>query len=209
MLADKRPTPETIYGNVYDKYGTRNPIARWLVRGFDRSMAELLGRTQIVKSILEVGCGEGELTRKLSILFPDAIVRGSDISKDVIAEATKRHPDLHFEVRSVYDLSGEPDTYDLVVASEVLEHLEDPRAALRELASVTRGHMFLSVPREPLWRILNCARAKYLLHLGNTPGHLQHWGAAAFLRFLEREVDVVATRTPVPWMQVLCRRRGK
>jgi hypothetical protein len=30
------------------------------------------------------------------------------------------------------------------------------------------------VPREPIWRIGNMARGRYLGDLGNTPGHIQH-----------------------------------
>jgi len=93
------------------------------------------------------------------------------------------------------------------VACEVLEHLEDPEPALVALARVTRHHLFASVPREPLWRVLNLARGRYLGRLGNTPGHLQHWSRAAFVRLLSRHFVVRALRTPLPWTQVLCEPR--
>ena len=63
----------------------------------------------------------------------------------------------------------------------------------------------VSVPREPLWRALNLGRLKYLRDLGNTPGHLQHWSRRSFLSFLERRLEVVAVRSPVPWTMALCR----
>jgi len=63
---------------------------------------------------------------------------------------------------------------DLVIACEVLEHLDAPDQALSELQRVCRGQALVSVPNEPLWRMLNVARGKYWRSPGNTPGHLQN-----------------------------------
>jgi len=63
-------------------------------------------------------------------------------------------------------------SYDLTIACEVLEHLEDPGQALTEIDRVTKQSVLISVPQEPMWRILNMARGKYWSDLGNTPGHV-------------------------------------
>ncbi len=63
----------------------------------------------------------------------------------------------------------------MVVTSEVLEHMEDPERALGQLLGVCGGYLLVTVPNEPIWRILNMARGKYWRRLGNTPGHVQHW----------------------------------
>ena len=199
-----RPAP-VVAGNVYDKYGSRNPVARRLVAGFERAMFDLLAATRPVTSVLEVGCGEGHMTAKLARFFPGARVVGSDLSPTIVAEARGRYPGLVFEEQSIYDVGGE--AFDLVVACEVLEHLEDPARALDAIARAARAHLFVSVPREPLWRVLNLARGRYLSRLGNTPGHLQHWSTGAFLRLLESRVEVRAVRAPLPWTQALCRAR--
>jgi hypothetical protein len=65
----------------------------------------------------------------------------------------------------------------------------------------------VSVPREPLWRALNLARLKYVGALGNTPGHLNHWSRRRFVEFLERRLQVVEVRSPMPWTMALCRAR--
>jgi 2-polyprenyl-3-methyl-5-hydroxy-6-metoxy-1,4-benzoquinol methylase len=194
-----------VAGNVYDKYGTRNPIARRLQAGFERSMFELLALARPVASVLEVGCGEGHVTARLASFFPEARVLGSDLSPGIIAGARERHPGIEFEVRSIYDPAASGERFDLVVACEVFEHLDEPPRALEALARSARRHVFVSVPREPLWRALNLARGKYLAALGNTPGHVQHWSTSAFIRLLETRFAVVATRTPLPWTQALCR----
>jgi len=200
-----RPTPPA--GNLYDKYGTRHPVARRLVQAFERSMSELLELAHPVASVLEVGCGEGEVTARLAREYPGARIVGRDRSPEIVAEARARHPGLTFEVQAVEDAGANGERFDLVVACEVLEHVEDPERALAALARVTRHHLFASVPREPLWRVLNLARGRYLSRLGDTPGHLQHWSRAAFVRLLSRHFVVRAQRAPLPWTQVLCEPR--
>lgn len=202
-----RASAEVVAGNVYDKYGTTNPVARRLMAGFERGMNGLLDLAGSPDSVLEVGCGEGHVTAKLAGRWPGARVMGSDLSTEIIAEARRLHPALDFEVGSVYDVGEGSSRFDLVVACEVFEHLEDPARALEALSRVSQRHLFVSVPREPIWRALNLARGRYLRDLGNTPGHLQHWSARAFLALLETRVDVIAVRTPLPWTQALCRCR--
>ncbi len=158
--------------------------------------------------MLEVGCGEGMVTEQLARFFPGARVVGADLSPEIVAEARARHPELHFEVQSIYEAGAGGERHDLVVACEVLEHLDDPARALRAVARASRRHLFVSVPREPLWRLLNLARGRYWSRLGNTPGHLQHWSGAAFRRLLGSEVEVLAVRHPTPWTQALCRVRA-
>ena len=199
--------PHPVAGNVYDKYGTHNPVARRLMAGFDRGMRELLGVARDVSSVLEVGCGEGEVLEKITVWFPRARVRGTDLSPEIVAEARRRHPGLDFQVMSVYDAPGAGGPVDLVLASEVLEHVEDPARALRALRRSAARYVFASVPREPAWRMLNLARGKYVRDLGNTPGHLQHWSQGGFLRFLSTELEVLEVRSPLPWTQALCRPR--
>lgn len=193
-------------GNVYDKYATRNPIERRLVAGFLGDLEELVARTGASEAH-EVGCGEGELTMRLARRGLRA--RGSDVSPTVIAEAERRAEaaglDVPFKAAGIGDLEPDADAAQLVVCCEVLEHVEDPRAALERLRALARPWLIVSVPREPLWRGLNLARLSYVGALGNTPGHLNHWSKRAFLGFLAERLDVVETRSPLPWTMALCR----
>jgi hypothetical protein len=110
-----------------------------------------------------------------------------------------------FRVASVYDLDPLQTKAGLVVCCEVLEHLEDPHRALQILACMADPYLLVSVPREPIWRILNMARGSYWDSLGNTPGHLQHWSSASFLSMLRQSVTVLQVRQPFPWTMALCR----
>jgi 2-polyprenyl-3-methyl-5-hydroxy-6-metoxy-1,4-benzoquinol methylase len=198
---DEQAPDGGVLGNVYHKYGTRNPIARWLMDGFLSAVDELYTSAERVR-VLEVGCGEGLLADHLmSVGAPAERFEATDV------RLTKLESDLDerivFREASVYELPYEDASFDLVVCCEVLEHLEEPRAALVEIARVTSGPVLLSTPREPLWRALNLARGRYIGDLGNTPGHIQHWSRSALLELVGAHMVVRAVRSPLPWAVVL------
>ena len=191
-------------GNYYDKYNTRNPIARRLMAGFLGAF-DALAQQAAVGAALEVGCGEGELSLRLA--RRGLSVSAYDISADIVEEARRRAAqagvDVTFGVAALEDLAGHAPA-PLVVCCEVLEHVAAPEEALDILAGLARPYLLASVPREPIWRVLNMARGKYWGDLGNTPGHRNHWGRGAFLAFLSRRFRVIQTRAPLPWTMALC-----
>jgi 2-polyprenyl-3-methyl-5-hydroxy-6-metoxy-1,4-benzoquinol methylase len=193
-------------GNVYDKYGTQNPIARRLMAGFLSDLDELVERTGATEAH-EVGCGEGEISIRLA--RRGVRVRGTDAFPQVLEEARRRAAaagiEIDFEATPVEQLDPTRHAAVLVVCCEVLEHLEDPGTGLEVLASLARPWLIASVPREPLWRALNLARLSYVGELGNTPGHLSHWSKRGFERFLGSRFEVVEVRSPLPWTMALCR----
>lgn len=198
----------TVYqppGNYYDKYHTRNPIARRLMDGFMASFDGLVERSGSPATSYEVGCGEGELSIRLAQRGITA--SGIDIAAEAIEEAHRRiaqaDVDVDVAVGSIYDLDATEPRADLVVCCEVLEHLEDTAAALDVLHGLTGDRLIVSVPREPLWRVLNMARGKYWGHLGNTPGHVQHWSTRQFVALLESRFRVLDVRRPLPWTMLL------
>lgn len=191
-------------GNFENKYESANPIARLLVDGFLASFDQLVASVDPI-SVLEVGCGEGMLMRRLEGTRATAI-KGVDIAADVFAaaQATLDPARYAFEEKSVYDLNVYQDSADLVICCEVLEHLEEPEKALDRLHALGARRYLFSVPREPLWRALNMARLRYVSAFGNTPGHLNHWSQGGFLRFISTRFDILASAAPLPWTMVLC-----
>jgi 2-polyprenyl-3-methyl-5-hydroxy-6-metoxy-1,4-benzoquinol methylase len=193
-------------GNVYDKYGTRNPVERRLVGGFLADVRELVAQTG-AREAHEVGCGEGELAMMLA--RQGLRVRGSDASVEVVAEAERRAGaaglDVAYRAAPIDSLAAPDDAAELIVCCEVLEHLDEPEAALDKLVGLASPWLLVSVPREPIWRVLNLARAKYVGDLGNTPGHLNHWSRRAFTELVRSRAEVVAERAPLPWTMALCK----
>lgn len=194
-----------VVGNTYDKYNSGNPVVRWMMRGFAQKLEALVTKVN-PKSIHEVGCGEGYWVLKWNDAGINA--RGSDFSTRVInlaklnAEKQKLSTKI-FNVGSIYELQAS-DSADLIVCCEVLEHLEDPEAGLYALQKIVKGHLIVSVPREPIWCALNMVRGKYLLNFGNTPGHLQHWSSTGFTKLISNYFDVIEIAKPFPWTMLLC-----
>lgn len=209
-VAGGRAEDGIVIGNTYDKYGTSNPIARWLVSGFDGALNGLVRKVD-PKVIHEVGCGEGYWTLRWMKEGIDA--RGSDFSTEIIsmakANATAQGTDpSRFVARSIYDVEAGRDSAELVVCCEVMEHLEEPERALDALTRIVDANLILSVPREPLWRALNMVRGKYISDLGNTPGHLNHWSRNGIVSLVGRYFDVVEVLSPLPWTMMHCRRKN-
>lgn len=194
-----RVDPGNIVGNVYDKYRTRNPVARALMRGFTRALTDLYLQTG-ARSVLEVGCGEGLLADQLiKINRPDRF-EACDVA---LRPAPNLDPQIVLREASIYALPYPAASFDLVVCCEVLEHLTDPAAGLAELARVSARHVLLSTPWEPVWRLLNLARGHYLGALGNTPGHLQHFSRRNLTRLAATHLEHLQLRRPLPWTVIL------
>lgn len=196
-------------GNYYDKYRTRNPVAKALMGGFLKAFDGLLAHCTEARTALEVGCGEGELT--IRVARTGVQTTGVDIAPDIITEAKKRiaMADVSANVRSegLFNLTAERDQADLIVCCEVMEHIDDPDRALKLLRELCRYRLITSVPREPLWRGLNMVRGKYIGQLGNTPGHVNHWSTRQFIELLNCEFRVLEVQRPLPWTMALCEPR--
>jgi 2-polyprenyl-3-methyl-5-hydroxy-6-metoxy-1,4-benzoquinol methylase len=194
-------------GNTYDKYGSTNPVVRRLMAGFERSLDELFTRSA-PGSVLDVGCGEGVLTAQWAQRLGSGRVVGIDLEDPKLeAEWAARGSlaNLEFRAMRAERLEYGEGEFELVAATEVLEHVTEPERVLAEMARVAGRHLIVSVPHEPLWRSLNMARGAYLRELGNTPGHLNHWSRRSFQSLLGRYGEVVQTRSPFPWTMLLVR----
>jgi SAM-dependent methyltransferase len=192
------PTPT---GNTYDKYGSTNPIEQRMMRGFFGALDGFLDEVRPTR-VLEIGVGEGIVTSRLIERFPDASVLGLDLPDEGLA-ADWGERGLSCVFGDATTLPFPDDAFDLVMAIEVFEHLPDPDAALAELARVCSGSLIASVPFEPIWRIGNMARGRYLRDLGNTPGHINHWTNRGFARLVGTRFDIADTANPMPWTMVL------
>ena len=201
--ATTRPVPT---GNFYDKYGTSNPVTRRVMSSFFRAVEQALP-TDAPRRMLEVGAGEGEVVgRVLRDRWPDVPMAVLDLPDERLAGlwAERRLPGIF---ASATRLPLPDHSVDLVLAIEVLEHVDDPDTALREIARVASKDVVLSVPREPLWRVLNVARGRYWSDLGNTPGHIQHWSTRAFTDLVSTHLEVSGIWRPLPWTLVRARVR--
>lgn len=209
-----RATPEQEdFAHKYTDEGS-GKIGGKLIDGYFKAVADLVEMSGIDNKshveAIELGCGEGFSTERLRKLLPaNAHLQASEYVGELVPKAQVRNPSVPVTQESVYELQHPNDSFDIVFLLEVLEHLDYPDKALPEIARVLKpdGYLVLGVPREPLWCMLNMARGKYLAHLGNTPGHLNHWSKHTLRMFMEGHFGPVRqTRSPLPWTVVLAQK---
>jgi 2-polyprenyl-3-methyl-5-hydroxy-6-metoxy-1,4-benzoquinol methylase len=124
-------------------HGHAEPVLqshRW--RTAENSAGYLLPSLRPGLDLLDVGCGPGTITVDLAARVAPGRVVGLDVSPDPLAEARaaadRAGAPVSFEVGDVYALEAADDSFDVVHAHQVLQHLTDPVAALREMARVCR-----------------------------------------------------------------------
>jgi len=173
---------------------------------FNSVMRDFLDYAQ-PESLLDVGCGEGVQSDRCARHRPKMSVVGVDLDDVKLRREWEERtaPNLSFHHARIDMLPFADSTFHMVSALEVLEHVPDPEAALQEMARVAEQWLMLSVPREPIWRLLNMARGAYIKDFGNTPGHINHWSQRRFLRLVEQFGRLELVQAPFPWTMILVR----
>lgn len=190
--------------NFKGKYESNGVISNYLVRSYFKSVEKLISKIDI-DTAHEIGAGEGFSTQRLHKLVNR--LTASEYVDHLVKKASERNTNLTIFQESVYELKMKDNSVDLVFLLEVLEHLDYPKLALEQIKKITKSYLILGVPREPLWRILNMCRFKYLKAFGNTPGHLNHWSKKAIIKFVETNFgQVIAVKTPLPWTIILAKK---
>ena len=158
--------------------------------------------------VLDAGCGEGIVAGWVTEALPGVELQGVDARDEAIGEFRRRNPGAGAKVGDLYDLPFTGGEFDLVMAVEVLEHFERPRAALRELVRVSSGSVLLTVPHEPFFRGGNLLRGRYVSRLGSTPGHVNAWTRGGFLRMARTEVPAPRWWSSFPWQGITASAAG-
>lgn len=152
------------------------------------TLLRLMGEHGAAGRFLEVGAGTGAFLPAVRARFPWLEVSGHDASA-VALESLRARPGL----AAVYDGELGPDfelgrAFDVIVCSEVLEHIEDDGAALDALVRHLRpgGRLYLSVPQ----------RASLWTQVDEAVGHVRRYDPGALARMVgERGLDVLADRS--------------
>lgn len=97
--------------------------------------------------ILDVGCSSALLTAAVAKTLPEAKVTGLDSYKDAINFARKKYPHISFVVADAHKLPFASGSFDLIICTETLEHLTNPKRALEEMKRVLtpKGHAVISM----------------------------------------------------------------
>lgn len=143
VSTEERPSDvdyDAAWSGQWDDMRQYGPMARHSRRLIARMTRDLNPR-----SILDIGCGEGSLLRSLAASHPGAAMTGAELAATAVELARRNVPAADFAVLDI--ARGRlPRAFDLIVCSDVVEHIEDDDAALRNMAAMTArgGHVLVA-----------------------------------------------------------------
>lgn len=164
---NSRESYDEFWGNdqVVEKYANSNRIV------FYRDILETI-KQFLSGKIIDVGCGSGDFLKLVqNIATPEWQLYGVDFSQSAIVRCQTIIPNGKFSVGNLYDLNFPSSYFDCVICMEVLEHLERPSQALKEMQRICKddGIIIITIP--------NGDYDDYI-------GHLSFWTETSFREFL-------------------------
>lgn len=154
-----------------------------------RPFVELLARINAdPRSVVDLGCGPGNLTALLRTRWPEAEVRGVDSSAEMLAAARRDHPDLAFVVADLREWVADGGRADVVVSNATLQWLPDHVELLPSLADCAGQWLAFQVPG-------NFGEPSHTLRtqLADEPPYAAH----------TRDVAVPSSREPAEYLRLL------
>ncbi|MFH8389276.1 class I SAM-dependent methyltransferase [Streptomyces sp. NPDC018036] len=145
-MSQSKPQETAVYTHGHHESVLRSHTWRTAAN----SAAYLLDSLKPHMRILDIGCGPGTITADLAALVPDGRVTGVDHAPGILDQARRTADErglrnVEFAVADVHALEYPDDTFCVVHAHQVLQHVGDPVQALREMHRVTRPGGFIAV----------------------------------------------------------------
>ena len=148
------------FAGVYDQANYSSPLQAWVMRAGHRLAEKPFGPEKHFGRVLEIGAGTGEHYAFIRHAVEQYILSDSD--PEALAVARRKLPEtspekLGFELQSAQQLSHPEQSFDRVIATHVLEHINQPHLALKEWRRVVKDNGMLTVliPTDPgiAWRL--------------------------------------------------------
>jgi len=208
---------EEQFGISYEYTAANHEVSHTYLKPVVDSFVEKIPSKSVV---LDMGCGNGSFLS----LYRDRgwVLYGTDFSTTGIEIAKRSYPDIHFILgdsqTSAEDLTKQLGLVDLVLSTEVIEHLYDPKAFLRTAYSVLKpgGVLVITTPYHGYLKNLALASTgsmdKHFTVLWDH-GHIKFWSAKTLGKAIEdagfRDIRFKgAGRVPYMWksMVMACRK---
>lgn len=143
-------------------------------------------KTNSIKRLADLGCGDGYLIYRLSRESKVKEFYAVDMSKirlDRVKKSVRRIKTIRADIT---DLPFDQGFFDVVVCSEVLEHVKDYKKAIRELLRVTKKQLVITVPNDQQPVKTLCPRCKKLHHVA---GHINKFDKETIRRLIEKSAS--------------------
>ena len=131
----------SVYKNQYDTNRRKEVL-----------IDEFLSQIEIKnKRILDCGCGDGFFISEIVKTYNNINISGCDISLNLLNIAKQKNKKINFFQHNIF-LKRTPETFDIIISSEVIEHSANPKKALENLCNSIseNGYLILSTPNK-LW----------------------------------------------------------
>lgn len=184
------------------KYQSKNFLKKIFIKRFVEQIIKIIQELEI-NNLLDAGCGEGFIMHNTLRKISKVKIDGFDISKQALQDAKKILPNNNFFQGDITNIELPNNSYDLVVALEILEHLENQEVALKELKRVTKKYCLISVPWEPFFSLGNLFCGKNIKRLGRDKEHLQFWSKKEITDLVSRYFDIISVKISFPWTIIL------
>jgi ubiquinone/menaquinone biosynthesis C-methylase UbiE len=159
----------------HEFYHSSNPLVSYLHNRRIGIVRELIQKTE-AQTLLEVGSGDGYVLKALSDL--PVSLTGIEISEKRIERSRGLVPQAEIVAGDARDMPFESQSFDLVVCSEVLEHVPEPERAIAEMKRVVRpgGLVIVTVPQERNWQLGRLALLRFPIRI---PDHINHFSVSS------------------------------
>lgn len=163
--------PPELAGNnmFYEKLGVND----WYYGSDKWEFMEAIKEFKNLKSVLEIGCGDGHFIKLMKKYYPNTRVVGLEFNKKAVEKNRANGFDVREQtIESFSDEEANREVFDAVCSFQVLEHVQNPKAFIESSLKCLKksGILFTSVPNRDGF-------TKYLVNdiLNMPPHHISRW----------------------------------
>jgi ubiquinone/menaquinone biosynthesis C-methylase UbiE len=171
-----------MYDKKYYDRGAGNILYDWVIKLFNwMNLNNFKSYFNKDSLILEVGCGEGKMSRWLS--ENGFKIEAIDISKEAIDIAKKQNSRVNYVCGNVFALKRENNYYNEVYSLHVMEHIENVEDSLKEIYRILKkeGKLVIRIPNSDS---LEAKLAGKKWFHWDEPYHKHHWTCSEFKNIL-------------------------
>ena len=153
------------------------------------------------KNIIDVGCGDGYILHMLLQSKKHTIKHacGLDFSRKRLEKTKHFVPQVQVIEGTIFGLPFPNNSFDTVICSETLEHLENYEQALKELIRITRNELIITVPNEERLSTERCPKCNHHFYVND---HINSFEANKFKKIIEGQSDSIRVKNIVTFQTI-------